>query len=550
MKSPAPGINSLGDGSATPEPTRHSADSRASTECCVQPESHDSRLWRGLESRHLQFYALSGAIGTGLFVGIGQVLSSTSPVCAFFVYMITAANIFAVTSCLGEMATWLPVSGGLPVFGARFVNPSLGFAIGWNYYYVVAVAVPMQVGAGAHILQYWAADAPTSVLVTVLLLPIVVINMLPVAVYGEVEFVTGAFKILTSASLVILVLIVDLEGAHGRQAISFRYWAASGPLNPYLVPGVIGRFLALWKLFVQASVSYSGSDTVIAAAGEAKQPTRALPRAVRHTFWRIALLYVLSVFFIGLCASSNDERLHSAIRGDSTGVAQSPFVIAITHGRVTGLPHLINALLLCIVWSSGNASFYLATRILYATALERNGPFLLTRTTSRGVPIACVAITAAIALLSYLNVGVLTSDLLFWLNNVCAVSGIVLFAVVNIIYLRFYRALEFNRVPRSSLYLKAPFQPLLAKCSLTFCVAVLLFNGFDCILTGPMVLKTVAPAYFGMAMFGALYLAHRLACRTSIAPVEQIDIWRGRASSTAAFLAGSPMEIPSHSNGV
>lgn len=39
-------------------------------------------LQRRLKARHVQFLALSGAIGTGLFVGSGQVLSLAGPLSA------------------------------------------------------------------------------------------------------------------------------------------------------------------------------------------------------------------------------------------------------------------------------------------------------------------------------------------------------------------------------------------------------------------------------------------------------------------------------------
>lgn len=40
---------------------------------------HVGTLERRLKSRHVQFLALSGAIGTGLFVGSGQMLSLAGP---------------------------------------------------------------------------------------------------------------------------------------------------------------------------------------------------------------------------------------------------------------------------------------------------------------------------------------------------------------------------------------------------------------------------------------------------------------------------------------
>lgn len=77
----------------------------------------------------------TGAIGTGLFVGSGQVLSLAGPLSAFLAYAITGFNLYCVINSLGEMATYLPLPGAVPVFAARFVDPALGFVLGWNYYY-------------------------------------------------------------------------------------------------------------------------------------------------------------------------------------------------------------------------------------------------------------------------------------------------------------------------------------------------------------------------------------------------------------------------------
>ena len=71
--------------------------------------AHEQRnvgtLDRRLKSRHVQFLALSGAIGTGLFVGSGQALSLAGPRSTFLAYLITGFNLYAVINSLGEMAT-------------------------------------------------------------------------------------------------------------------------------------------------------------------------------------------------------------------------------------------------------------------------------------------------------------------------------------------------------------------------------------------------------------------------------------------------------------
>jgi amino acid transporter len=110
-------------------------------------------LQRKLKSRHVQFLALSGAIGTGLFVGSGQVLSLAGPLSAVLAYLITGFNLYAVINSMGEMATWLPLPGAVPVYAARFVDPALGFTLGWNYWYQFAIGVPIEISAAAIVID-------------------------------------------------------------------------------------------------------------------------------------------------------------------------------------------------------------------------------------------------------------------------------------------------------------------------------------------------------------------------------------------------------------
>ena len=91
----------------------------------------NSPLQRSLKGRHLQMIAIGGSIGTGLFVGSGQVISLAGPLSAFISYAVTGFNLYCVINSLGEMAAWLPIPGAVPVFGARFVDPALGFTLGW-----------------------------------------------------------------------------------------------------------------------------------------------------------------------------------------------------------------------------------------------------------------------------------------------------------------------------------------------------------------------------------------------------------------------------------
>ncbi|KXT16983.1 hypothetical protein AC579_7418 [Pseudocercospora musae] len=452
-------------------------------------------LERKLKSRHIQFLALSGAIGTGLFVGSGQVLSLAGPLSTFLAYSITGFNLFCVINSLGEMATYLPIPGAVPVYAARFVDPALGFVLGWNYWYQLAIGVPIETTVSAIIIGFWPNNVSTAVWITVLTIPMVIVNCVPVNFYGEAEFIFGAIKLTTIIGLILLMLIIDLGGAPNNDRIGFRYWINPGPMNDYLRPGALGRFLAFWKVFVQATFAYGGSEMCVIAAGETQDPRRNIPKAVRRVFWRILIFYVLAIFLVGMCVSSEDSRLLNAIDAGAPGAAASPFVIAIVNGGIPVLPHIINAVILSSAWSAGNAFFYSSTRVLYASALDGKAPKSLTFERF-GVPYACVGATTLLSLLAYLNVSNGSAQVFFWFSNISAVSTLIVWCSINITYLRFYYGLRQNSISRTSLPWKAPFQPFLA--------------------------------YFGVC-FCSLFLGYKLIKRTKVVKLSEMDLWSGKA---------------------
>lgn len=485
-------------------------------------------LERKLKSRHVQFMALSGAIGTGLFIGSGQVLSLAGPLSAFLAYLITAFNVYCVVHSLGEMATYLPLPGAVPIYAARYVDEALGFAISWNYWWQIAIGVPIEVTVSVVIVDYWPNDVPTAALITLFLFAMVAVNCFPVRIYGEAEFVFGAIKLTTIVGLILLMLIITVGGSPSGERIGFRYWQDPGPMNEYLVPGTLGRFLAFWKVFIQATFSYGGSEMVVIASGETENPRRNIPKAIRRVFWRIALFYVLGIFLVTLCVSSKDSRLLNAITTSAPGAASSPFVIAIENGGIAVLPSIINAVILTSAWSAGNSFFYASTRVLYSAALDGKAPkfFAFERW---GVPYACVAATTLLSLLAYLNVSNSGENVFFWFSSLSAVSTLIVWSSVCFTYLRFYYGLRHNGISRDSLPYKAPLQPFLAYFAFGFCVVVAFFNGFDAFFWGHFSAKTFVPPYIDVPIFLGLFLGYKIVKKTKMVPLGEMDLWSGKA---------------------
>ena len=90
-------------------------------------------MHRVLKQRHMAMIALGGAIGTGLFIGSGAALATAGPVGCWLGYIFMALFVYSMMVALGEMAALFPVSGSFTHYAARFVDPSLGFAVGLNY---------------------------------------------------------------------------------------------------------------------------------------------------------------------------------------------------------------------------------------------------------------------------------------------------------------------------------------------------------------------------------------------------------------------------------
>src|SRR5437667_10732144 len=89
-------------------------------------------LHRDLKARHITMIAIGGAIGTGLIIGTGAALAQAGPGAILISYSIMGFLVYLVMCALGEMAAWLPIASGFTGYATRFVDPALGFALGWT----------------------------------------------------------------------------------------------------------------------------------------------------------------------------------------------------------------------------------------------------------------------------------------------------------------------------------------------------------------------------------------------------------------------------------
>lgn len=275
---------------------------------------------RDLQRRHINMIAVAGMIGTGLFLASGQAIATGGPVGALLGYLFMGFITLGIALMTGEISAFMPATGGFIRHATKFVQPALGTATGWNFCkslqvsnlvntlmlytgYTMAVTAPAELSAAATLISFWNTTINQAVWFTVFIVVIAALNFSPVRAYGESEVFFASLKILLIIGLVLAGLVVDLGGAPGQERLGFRYWIHPGPFHSYLVPGATGKFLGFWSTLISAAYSYANVQVIALAGAETRNPRKVIPNAVKMTFWRILVFYVLSIFIVGTYAA-------------------------------------------------------------------------------------------------------------------------------------------------------------------------------------------------------------------------------------------------------
>ncbi|GAA5969023.1 hypothetical protein JCM3765_005268 [Sporobolomyces pararoseus] len=482
-------------------------------------------LHRGLKARQISMIAIGGSIGTGLVIGSGSGLAKGGPVGLLIAYIVMGAMCFGVMCSLGEMATYLPHKKGFGGYATRFVDPSMGFALGWNYLMKYLVVTPNNITAGASdVVQYWTDKVPVAAWITIYIVGCFLVNLLGIEVFGEVEFWASFLKIITLTGLILLGIIIDLGGA-GVDRIGFRYWRDQ-PFSHYIFQNDTGVFLGFWSCMVTALFAYMGCELVGVTFGEAKNPRKTIPKTIKRTFWRLLIFYVGSIFVVGLIVKANDPELLAATK-KSTSAAASPFVLAIQRANIKILPDIINGAILLFVLSAANSDLYIGSRTLYALAATGQAPRFFMRTNRWHTPYYALIFCTAICCIAYMNVSSGSKKVFGYFTALVTIFGALTWMSILWSHIRFMKALKAQGISRDSLPWKAPFQPYFAWVSLIFVGIVTFFKGFDS-FTPKFKHDTFITAYLGLPIYACLYFGHKFWHKTRVIKPEEVDLITGR----------------------
>jgi amino acid transporter len=384
-----------------------------------------------------------------------------------------------------------------------------------------AITYALSLVAAGLIIQYWNQDFNIGIVIAIFWVVFTIVNYLPVGIYGELEMWLSSLKVITIAGFIIFAICV--AGGVGQEGVlGFKYWNDPGAFNEYLVSGGIGKFVGFWAVMIQASVAYQGAELVGVGAGEARDPRKTVPQAIRVSYWGIMSLFVITMLLITMVVPSNDPNLLN----DSSNASASPLVIAAQRAGVRALPDIINAVLLTAVLSAANSNVYSGSRVLVALAEEGQAPAIFKKTNRYGIPIYSVAGTAALGLLAFLNLSSEGGRVFNWLLNISGVAGMTTWASTCWSHMAFMRALKAQGIPRSELPYVSRFQPYTAIYGLFFNVLVMLTQGFTVFIDWDT--SDFFAAYISLILFVVLWAGHKLWYRQPMVDPAKADLVRGR----------------------
>jgi L-asparagine transporter-like permease len=429
-------------------------------------QSEKSKLKRNLTNRHIQFIALGGAVGTGLFLGAGRAIFVAGPA-VLLGYLVAGIIVFLIMRQLGEMNTQDPSAGSSSYFAYKYWSAFPGFLAGWNCWFEYALAGITELTAVAAYTQYWLPNIPTWKTASFFFILVNVINLLTVKAFGEVEFWFSSIKVFAICAMILAggyILLFDpslVTGASIKnlwQAPTVGIHAGDSAFSGFFPNGIMGLVMALPII----TFAFGGLELIGITAAETAEPTKTIPKAINQVVYRILIFYVGSLAVI-----------LSLYHWSNLSFSESPFVMIFDHIGFKYAAWTLNFIILTAALSVYNNGLYSTSRILYALALQNNAPKIFSKTNKRSIPFNAIFVSSAITFL--------VVPLNYFIPNWVEVFKIIMSFVVICILVNWalitLSHMKFKQKNKKTIF-PSPFYPYSNYISLTFIVFILTTMAF------------------------------------------------------------------------
>lgn len=480
-----------------------------------QMKEQKSQLQRTIGSRQLSMIAIGGAIGTGLFLASGSGIHSAGPGGAMLAYGLMGMVVYFMMTSLGEMSTQLPLAGGFQAFASRFIDPALGAAFGWNYWFSWSITLAAELVASTIIMRFWFPNVPGSIWAVLFLIILMALNLMSAKAYAEAEYWFAGIKVVAVLAFLAIGLLM-IFGVIGDHDVGFQNWFLAddeGNKAPF-----VGGFGAVLGVFLVAGFSFQGTEGVGIAAAESDNPDKTIPKAIRSVFWRIVIFYFGAIFVLGTLIPFTDPCL---LGGSEDNVAMSPFTIVFNNAGFKAAASVVNAIILTSVLSCGNSSLYMSSRMLYAMSLRKQAPKFFQKVNKHGVPHLAVWATGIVGALAFLTSGVGQGTIYYIFYNASAQTGFIIWLGIAMAHYRFRKAWYAQGHTLNELKFKAKFYPVAPIVAILLSLVVIFGANYFVFLDFNVPDLLIYYGFF--PVFMAIYLGFKFVNKTKIVPLKECD---------------------------
>lgn len=319
-------------------------------------KNNQNRLNRGLKSRHITMIAIGGAIGTGLFLGSGSAIKAAGP-SIILSYLIVGIITFFMMRALGELILADKESHSFLDGVKKYLGDRAEFVAGWTYWACWLSLAMADLTATGIYLRYWFPNLPQWVGPLVIVVLLMLVNMVDVGLFGELESWFSMIKVIAIIALILTgIVMILLQTPVAGQKTSLMNLFNHGGFFPTGASG----FLMSFQMVVFAFV---GVEIVGLTAGETANPDKDIPKAINTLPVRIGLFYIGSMLAIMAVYPWNKITTTS-----------SPFVQVFAAIGVIGAAGILNFVVLTAAMSATNSAIFSTSRSLYSLARGGNAP--------------------------------------------------------------------------------------------------------------------------------------------------------------------------------
>ncbi|WP_295785853.1 amino acid permease [Veillonella ratti] len=418
----------------------------------------EQTLNRGLKNRHVQLIAIGGAIGTGLFLGSGHSIALTGPA-ILFAYIITGIICFLMMRALGELLLSNTEYHTFIEFVQDYMGEKTAFVTGWTYWFCwISVAMADITAVGIYV-KYWFPSIEAWIPSLVTLIILLLMNLVTVKLFGEMEFWFACIKVVAIIALIVLGLYFILTGQPTSAGVaSFSNLWSHGGWFPKGMDGFI-------QSFQMVVFAFAGIELVGLTAGETENPEKVIPKSINSIPVRIILFYVGALGVI-----------MSIFPWDSVNPDRSPFVEVFLAVGIVGAASMVNFVVLTSAASACNSGVFSTSRLLYSLAKRNHAPGILEILTSKQVPanalFLSVLVICLVAALQY----VVAEGVFVIISSVSTFCFLYIWGIITICHMKFIRKrpdLAAKSVFKMPLF---PFLNYLVLAFFAFVIVTLAFN--------------------------------------------------------------------------